>query len=108
MELVKPTQSDKYAEDFGLSDGDKVYLYEYHMEDAVLRFGSAVNNIGGKFESFAGDLPVPQIIRGGAAYVRNELTLSAEYSRITDEDLNNIEIPEVVSSGKDFLEKVNK
>ncbi len=32
MELVKPTQSDKYAEDFGLSDGDKVYLYEYHME----------------------------------------------------------------------------
>jgi len=32
MKLVKPFKSDTFAEDFGLSDGQNVYLYDYHIE----------------------------------------------------------------------------
>ena len=35
MKLVKPFNSDSYVEDFGLSDGKYIYLYDNHMEKLI-------------------------------------------------------------------------
>lgn len=92
MKLVKAINSDRYAEDFGLTDGKDLYLYDCSVEAAME--GSKYSSIPLK------RVATSPVIRVNALWVEKEIKVSCSIADTPEKKLKGLQGTESLDSNK--------